>query len=398
MAAVRHAGTALHAKPRPLGRAAVAAGALLLAVLALALPGAASAQATTKTAKSVESLTLGSPGVPFGFLEPLDPLVTLGDAEDEQLAFITPLASVPADALAKTAWLDLGQPGVDKEFLSLIWNVDSDRGASYIVSYSVNGNAWLPAVGKGGFEIPDGTHGKTIAIRVWMTTSDVNASLRFDDVTIEWTRWKGKPTKPTGDGSGVSHGPDAGTNNGSGVYTYPSAAPAQPQAPTQSAGRAGSGAGTGDSPSGASGGGSGSGSGVAAAASVTAPETASAAPASEVPASEVPAPPVMSAGEGDPTAVTGVLSDQGQQVSGVPYVPSGGGGAAGSGGTPPGGADGGLNVPVLLISSMVVVLGAVLFVPWLVTAASLRELTGYNARRARAGGPFGPRTRRPRLF
>jgi len=81
----------------------------------------------------------------------------------------------------------------------------------------------------------------------------------------------------------------------------------------------------------------------------------------------------------------------------VPYVPTSEGGAAGSGGTPPGGAKGGLNVPLLLISIVVVVLGVVLFVPWLFAAASLRQITGYDEKRARAGGPFGP-VRRPKLF
>jgi hypothetical protein len=106
----------------------------------------------------------------------------------------------------------------------------------------------------------------------------------------------------------------------------------------------------------------------------------------------------MSTGEGDQTAVTGVLSDQGQQVSGVPYVPSGEVGAAGAGGTPPGGAKGGVNVPVLLVTTVAAVLGVVLFVPWLVTAASLRNITGYSERRARTHGPFGPRSRRTRFF
>ena len=378
MPAVRHAEAAPSIWAT---RRRAAAGALLLAVLILAVPSAASAQAATKAASDVKSATFGTAGVPFGFVDPLDPLVTLGDPGDEQLTFITPLATVPADALAKTPWLDLGQPGVDKEFLSLIWNAGSDRWAQYYVSYSINGQAWLPAVGHGGYDLPPRSHGKTIAFRVWMTTSDANATPRFDDITIEWTKWKGKPTKPTGDGSGVSHKPNAGHTSGSGVYTFPSTAEAQPQAPAESTGGAGSGAGTGGSASGASG----SGSGVAAVAADTAPEAA--APAVT---SEVPAPPVVSAGEGDPTAVTGVLSAQGQQISGVPYVPSGGVDSAGAGGTPPGGASGGLNVPVRLIASVVVVLGVVLFVPWLVTAASLRELTGYNARRARAGGPFGP--------
>jgi hypothetical protein len=106
----------------------------------------------------------------------------------------------------------------------------------------------------------------------------------------------------------------------------------------------------------------------------------------------------MSTGEGDQTAVTGVLSDQGQQISGVPYAPAGEVGAAGAGGTPPGGAKGGLNVPVLLVATVAALLGVVLFVPWLVTAASLRNLTGYSERRARTHGPFGPRARRTRLF
>ncbi len=354
--------------------------ALVVVVILLGLALTATSAQAGKAARGVESATLGAPGVPFGFVQPLDSQVTLGDMGDEQLAFVTPLAAVPADALAKTPWLNLGRPGVDKEFLSLIWNADSDPGARFIVSYSVDGAAWRSAGGVRGFEIPDGTHGKTIAIRVWMTTSDANATSRIDDITIEWARWKGKPTKPGGDGSGDSHKPNA-SHNGSGVYTYPSAEQAQPQAPAESGGGTGSGAGNAGVSSAAAAGGS----GVTPAVADTAPEVA--APATT---SEVPAPPIESAGEGDPIAVVGVLSDQGQQVSGVPYAPTDGDGAAGWGGTPPGGADGGLNAPIPFIASVAVVLGIVLFAPWLVTAASLRELTGFNARRARAGGPFGP--------
>jgi len=361
--------------------------AVLLALAALALLTASSARAATA---GVQSTVLGTPGVTFGFQEPINPLLTIGDAADEQLAFITPLATVPSEALAKTAWMNLGKPGVDKEFLDFIWNADGTKSAAYILSYSVDGQAWLNAGSSGGYDLPESTHGKTIAIRVWMTTSDPSATPRFDDITIEWKKWNGKPTKPAGDGSGPSHKPNAGHNNGSGVYTYPSAGKAPAQAPAPGTGGSGAGAGTGGTSSGASGGGTGS--GVAAATANTAP--AAAAPAA---AGEVPAPPVMSSGEGAPTAVTGVLSDQGQQVSGVPYVPSNEGGAAGSGGTPPGGAKGGLNVPLLLISIVVVVLGVVLFVPWLFAAASLRQITGYDEKRARAGGPFGP-VRRPKLF
>jgi hypothetical protein len=258
----------------------------------------------------------------------------------------------------------------------------------------VDGKAWLSAVGKGGFDLPDATHGKTIAIREWMTTSDANATPRFDDITIEWTKWKGKPTKPSGDGSGVSHKPNAGHNNGSGVFTYPSAQQPASQAPAQSSGGTGASTGTGGSGTG----GSGTGGGGAASTGGTSGSSVSPAtvtePVPEVapvpPVSEVPAPPVESTGEGAPITVTGVVAtEEQQQVSGVPYVPSGGAGSAGSGGTPPGGADGGLSVPVLLIGGAAVVLGVTLFVPWLVTAASLREITGFNPRRARTHGPFG---------
>ncbi len=378
-------------------RGRIALAAVLLAVLTapgLAAAAAAAAAPSVASAADVQSLTLGGPGMPFGFVQPLDPLVTLGDSGDEQLALITPLASVPASALTKTTWVNLGQPGVDKEFLSFIWNADSDRAAQYIVSYSVDGRAWLSAVGKGGFDLPDGSHGKTIAIRVWMTTSDANATPRFDDLTIEWTKWKGKPTKPTGDASGVSHKPNAGHNNGSGAYTYPSAQQPAAQASAQSSGGTGASTGTGGSSTGGSstGGGSatptgGGGSGASVSQATVTEPVPEVAPVP--PVSEVPAPPVESTGEGAPTAVTGVVAtEEEQQVSGVPYVPSGGTGSAGSGGTPPGGVSGGLGVPVLLIAGVTVVLGATLYVPWLVTAASLREITGFSPRRARTHGPF----------
>jgi hypothetical protein len=335
-------------------------------------------------ASTVHSATYGTPGVSFGFVPPLDPALTLGRPGDERLAFVTPVSGeVPIVAEAATGPIDFGRPALVKEFLSLSWNAHTARDAFFLVSYSVSGGAWLPAVGGGGFEIPDGTHGRTIAFRVWMTTSDVTATPAFDDLTIEWARWTGKPTKPAGDGSGVSHKPNAGHNGGSGVYTYPSGqqAPAQP-----------SGAGPAPSGSGASsvgyGAGTGAGTGAASAASARGAATASQTTAGAASASSaVPGPPVQSSGEGDAVAVTGVAADSGQVVSGVPYEPVGGGPAAG--GSPPGGARSGVSVPVLLISCVVVVLAVVLFGPWLVTAASLRRYTGYDARRARAGGPFG---------
>jgi hypothetical protein len=349
----------------------------------LTLPAVAVAPTfAAPAAPGVRSTTLGSPGVPFGFLQPLEPPLTTGAAGDEQLAFITPLASVPAEAMAKTAWVDLGKPGVDKEFLDFIWNGESDYAAGYEVSYSINGNAWQAAAGDGGYEFPDHSHGKTIAIRVRMWTTDASTTPRFDDITVEWKKWTGEPSKPDGDGSGESHKPNAGHNGGSGVYTYPSTqqAPARTSVQSTSGAGASAGSGSGSGPSDAAG----SGSGVARATTAEpAPEVA----ATTV-ASEVPAPPVESLGEGAPTQVTGVLSDQGRQVSGIPYTPSEGSGSAGGRGTAPG-ARSGPKMPFLLIAAAVV-LAVTLFLPWLFTAAALREITGYNERRARAGGPFGP--------
>ena len=333
------------------------------------------ASATARGA-TVQTLTLGTPGVPFAFVEPLDPLFTLGDGSDERLAFITPLLTVPVrDVMARTPWMNLGAQGVDKEFRRLAWTADSDPGASFEVSYSIGGGVWLIAQGDGGYAFPDGSHGKAIAVRVKMSSTDADATARFDDISISWVKWTRHRVKPADD----VHDPGAGHDSGSGVYVYPTAAPS-----AQASARAGGGStySAGSRASGGVGGGHESGAGSAesgAVATGTGPEVLEAAPVRQVPA-----PPVESTGEGAQVPVTGVLVDQGEQVvTGVPYRSSAGVEPAG-GGASLGGSKRGLGVSRLLIGATAGIVITLLFGPWLFTAASLRELTGFSSRRVRS--------------
>ena len=85
---------------------------------------------------------------------------------------ITPLAPVPAEALAKTVWIDLGKPGVDKEFRDFTWNGGRESRAPAIRSVTAStATAWLASEGDGGYDLPDGSRGKTIAVRVKMSSS-----------------------------------------------------------------------------------------------------------------------------------------------------------------------------------------------------------------------------------
>jgi hypothetical protein len=368
------------------GRQRALGGALLAALAVAMLCTSPAASASTRGA-DVQTYPMGTPGVPFGFIEPLDPLFTLGDPTDEQLAFIIPIATAPVrEVLAKTRWLTLGATGVDKQFRSLAWHADADPGASFEVSYSIAGGAWVVARGDGAYTFPDDGHGKTIAIRVKMSSSDAEATARFDDITIRWAKWTGKPKAPD-DGPGDDKN---GTgHNGSGVYNYPSAAPAAP-APAQSTGDSSYSSGVGSSgSSGGSGSGYGSGAGSGGDPPADVPE-----PPPEVtetaPSGEVPAPPIESSGEGAPVQVTGVLAEQDEQVvTGVPYTPSGGGGMLSGADAASAGATSDAHAPVLFISAGAATVAAILFVPWLLTAASLRELTRFSPRRARSRGPFG---------
>ena len=343
-------------------------------------PMAAPASAAAR-GSAAQTFTLGTPGVPFGFVEPLDPLFTLGDEADQQLAFVTPLTSVPVkDVMAKTPWMTLGAPGVDKEFRRFVWTADSDPGASYQVSYSISGGLWVVAPGDGGYTFPEGSHGKTIAVRVKMSSTDANATSRFDDITIVWARWTRKPAKPADGG----HKPGAGGHNGSGVYVYPSAA-STAQAPAHTGRDSSATAGPGAAGTAASGQGTGAG-----AARSRAVATRPVQGVSQSSVSQIPAPPVESAGAGGPVQVVGVRVREDEHLAtGVPFEPSAGVELAADGGASPGQADGGSGVPVLLVSAMAGTLAVLLFGPWLFTAAWLRGLTGFSSRRARSGGPFG---------
>jgi hypothetical protein len=339
----------------------------------------------------VQTYPLGTPGVPFGFIEPLDPLFTLGDGADEQLSFIIPIASAPVrEVLAKTRWMTLDATGVDKQFRQLVWNADADPGASYEVSYSIGGGAWVVARGDGRYTFPESGHGKTIAIRVKMSSSAAEATARFDDITIKWVKWTRKPAapddKPGDDKNGTGH-------NGSGEYVYPSAAPAA-SAPAQNTGGSSYSPGVGSS---GSSGGSGSGYGSGAGSGDPPADVPEPPPevAETAPSGEVPAPPIESSGEGAPVQVTGVLADQDEQVvTGVPYTPSGGGGMLSGADAASAGPTSGAHAPVLFISAGAATLAAILFGPWLFTAASLREFTRFSPRRARSRGPFGRLPRR----
>jgi hypothetical protein len=88
--------------------------------------------------------------------------------------------------------------------------------------------------------------------------------------------------------------------------------------------------------------------------------------------------------------VTGVLADQDDQVvAGVPYTPTTGGGSMGGDEAEAGGATRGTRVPVLFIGATTGILAVMMFGPWLFTAASLREFSRFDPRRARSRGPFG---------
>ena len=147
-------------------------------VALLAVAGACLLSAGAQSAEAVEILTYteGLAFAPFSFRS-LDPSLTTGAAGDQRLQFVLPVnRDMPATAIATTGPLDFGKPTQDKEFLSLAWGSTLPRGANLFLSYSVDGRAWLPAIGDLGFAIPDGTHGKTIAYRASLTTSDPQTS------------------------------------------------------------------------------------------------------------------------------------------------------------------------------------------------------------------------------
>jgi hypothetical protein len=350
----------------------------------------AAASTAAASGNPVLSYSEGVPGVPFSFVQ-LDPALTAGSTSDPLLQFVLPVArDLPVTSLAVSRRLDFGKPSLDKEFLSLAWTATAPRGANVFVSYSVDGGAWLPAVGGNGFDIPSKTHGRTIAFEVSLTTSDANATPTVDDVTIEYARWTGKPTDPSpGGGGGSSHQPGASHKPGSGSYTYPSSGGSSSSSSTTPAtgggysGGSSSGSTSGGSGSGGSGSGSAGGSGSGASAAAGTPVSQ----ATAVPSAPVPSPPA-SVAAGPSQSVSGLAVDPGAPlVTGVPLEPAGVTGSSGASNAPLS-ASAPVRFPVLPVASVALALAALFLVPGAFMASRLRRITGHDFERARLFGPF----------
>ena len=335
----------------------------------VALPAHAAAQVST--------LTEGLPGLPFS-LRALDPALTSGDPLDQRLAFVTPIAgALPATDYAVSRPLDMGHPSVDKEFLSLAWTAVVPRGTSMLISYSVDGRAWLPAVGGGGFDLPESTHGYAMAYRIIFISADSTATPAVDDIGIEYTRWTGKPTDPGGSGDGTSHTPHPGAayKPGSGTFRFPGTTSV---ASVASALGSGAGTGTGSGTAGEGSGATGSGASGSSAGGVKAGTATQAAGA--------PLPPVDSAAGGPALPVSGIAADGEQTITGTAMHSAGTGAST----VLPGTAASHRGPPYAGIAMAFTLLALLLFAPWLVMAARLRRITSYDLGRARRFGPFGP--------
>jgi hypothetical protein len=355
-----------------------------LAVAGCCLLLAVAAPAPAAAANPVLTFVEGTLDAPFSLEQPLDPALTVGEGLDQQLRLVTPLeGDLPVTAAASSQALDFRRPTLDKEFLSLSWDAIKPRGTNLFISYSVDGGAWLPAVGGGGFDMPRGTHGRTIAYTVSMMSGDATVSPAVDDIVIEYARWVGKPTDPTGGGGGTSHKPQAEHKPGSGTYRYPDA-----PGGAAGGGSGGSGSGTGGGSGTGSGTGSGGGSGAGSGAGSSALSAASALTRTAAQRAAVPSPPA-SVPSGVPQSVSGLPVDAGQTVSGVALEPAGNAAVAGSA-SMRAAAGGSGRLPIGRVALVVAALAAMFFVPWLIAAAQLRRITGYEFERARLFGPFWP--------
>lgn len=347
----------------------------------------AAAASGVARAEDILAYTEGAGATPWSFVS-LDPALTTGPGGDQALEFVLPVdRDLPFTSVATTGRLDMGKATQEKEFLSLAWGSTVPRGANVFMSYSVDGGAWLPAVGALGFDIPDGTHGKTIAYRVTLTTSESSATPSVRFVTIEYTRWTGRPTKPpSGGGGGSSHQPGATHKPGSGSYTYPPAG-GSASAPSWGGGSSGGTGGLGGTTGGSgSAGGSGSGSGSGSGASAAQAQQAPMVQAAAQPSAAVPSPPA-SAPVGPSQSVSGLPVDPGAPVvEGVPLEPVGASGA-GSGQAPVA-ASAGFSFPVVPVLAVGAALAVLLLVPGVITASTIRRIGGHDLRRARLLGPF----------
>jgi hypothetical protein len=363
-----------------------------LVALAMLLGVAPAARATHR---AVSTYGEGTAAAPFSLVPPVDQAFSLGPPADQSISLAIPVqGELPFTAVATSRPLDMGKPTQDKEFLSLTWLATKPRGTVLFVSYSVDGGAWLPAVGGVGYDIPEGTHGRTIAYRITLTTGDSSQTPVVEELAIEWTRWTGRPTDPPpGGGGGTSHQPGADHKPGSGSYTYPdSGGGSSSSAGGTGSGGSGAGAGGGYS-GGGSGGGSETGGGSGGSGAGVVDSTTSDVPpqTTTAPGVTVPSPPVLSAPVGAPATVNGLPVSGEVAITGVPLEPSGGASAmGGERGRTPAAAAGHRDFPVLPVTGVVSSLVVAIFVPWMLMAARLRRITGADLENARLLGPFWP--------
>jgi hypothetical protein len=271
-----------------------------------------------------------------------------------------------AAAVATSAPLDCGHPGVDKAFVSLTWKGDTrEAGTGMQVEYRVGTGAWRVCAFKGGsrrYDFKAGTHGTTIAYRVTLKTQNAARTPVLDSIFLQATK-----ASTGGNGGGGGGKPGGSGNSGQGgTYTYPSAAAGGTGTSGIGTGSGTYGSGTG---SGTSGGGTGSlpASGVGGGAAVTNSVDV----------------PVQSTGGDTVENVQGYPTQGEVGVSGVPL-------RAAPGAQAPEPERPGPSVPVLALLAAGLFVAAAFFVPWPFMAAHLRGITGFDHTRHKRVLPFRP--------
>lgn len=348
---------------------------VLRAALLIAAALAVAAAVVTPAQAAVYSE--GGPLTPFS-LSDMDSALTVDSYG--YLAMVTPVTgALPVTASAVSRKLDLGRPAMDKDFASLSWAFDLPTGTSLTVDYRVGSSrTWQSAGSSGWCDLSAAPHGYTVAYRVRLESSATDATLTptLCSITVNYTEWKGDPTTTSDkDATGTRH--SSSHTTGPGTYTYRAGSRASGTASTSGTTVAtGASGGSGSDGGSRAGGGTGDGSGTSA--------TASAA---------VPSPPASSTATGDGQSVSGLSVDSGQTVTGTVMRVSGGSASGGDGSSPQTAASPRGAGRYAAIGGGSAALAALLFGPWLVTAARLRRITGYDGRRARQYGPFGPLAR-----
>ena len=331
----------------------------------------------------VRTFQQGTPGAPFQS-NAQSPLIQVSDGDDQVIELV-PGFSVPVAASVWSADLDLGT-GAGRSLLGISWSQLTGPDTSVTSAYSIDRRPWQECSGEAGFDLPEGTHGKTIAYRITLESTVAGLAPSVDDVTIAWRDWQGKPAD-SDDGNDTDQKPpqDSGTTHGSGTYTYPDTSNGG-SAGTSAGTNAATGSGTGDGPGGPDSSGSASGGGVPTSGGAQDAAGSSAQPAGQ----KAPAPP-PSQPVGPPTSVVGLPADS-PAVTGM-RLEAIGGVAAGADPAGAGRGDDGWHPP--LVGTGVAV-GALLllFVPWLSMASDMRSISDPRRwSRSRAARLPGPTTR-----